>query len=387
MFCSKCGAKAPDNARFCMSCGASLYGAPILQIVKDAEGNEKIEVISGAAGIQETKEEESVPVLHMGPAPDETFVSEAKPKESADQMFQDAEALMKFGDFTLAANGFRKMSAAYPEDWRGWFGELRADISLHLDKNRYDISYTYASADEAELMRKALACHPDVSDYIAFFEGILPEWETKPHMYPLRESGEFAHDICAYAPDFGEPSLDDRNTGAQSMIRASRPESRECLIYAKKGLYYNPDSFMCWFVKQNGLADLIGMLNSPALTRRAEGLRALFRNGYREGKLIGPNYCVDPVLDAEAYRIQEEHRGDFNALIRLLRGFGVSAKYYQMAKQLLVVLPGERDERRFSVHGYSVIGRSVEVVGETAEGRVYCLVFVYPEGKDPSRLL
>ena len=391
MICSKCGAKASEGARFCSACGSSLYGAPILQIVKDAEGNESIEVISGAAGIPETvpeKKEEKVPVLQMSPAPvQEIIVPSAKPKESADKMFADAEALMQFGDFSLASNGFKKMSAAYPEDWRGWFGELRADVMRQLDKSRYDVNYSYASLPEHELMEKALALHQDQQDYVPFFEKILPEWEAKPHMIPLHETVKFGRGMAVYTTGFSEPVLDDRNVGAASAIRDSRPEYRECMVYAKEGVYYNPDSFMCWFVKKDGLGDIIRMIGNEGLSRRADGLLALYIDGYLNGKLVGPNYCACPALDEDAYRIQEEHRGDFNALIRLIRGFGLSAKYYQMAKQLLIQLPGERDERRFTVLGYTVVGRTVEIACENTDGRVYCMSFVYPENSDPARFL
>ncbi len=385
MFCSKCGSKAPDNARFCTVCGASLYGAPILQIVKDAEGNESIEVIAGAQGIPEKKEEQ-VPVLQMS-ALSQISAPAAKPKETADRMYQDAEALMTYGDYALAANGFKKMTAAYPDDWRGWFGELRADILHHLDKNRYDISYTYASAKEHELMEKALGLNPNAADYAGFFETVLPEWESKPHMFPLHKTAEFGHGFCMYSTDFSEPSLDDRNVGAESYIRASRPEYKEFLIFAREGTYYNPDSFMCWFVKKNGIGDMIRMLQIPALTARADGLTALFRDGYQSGKLIGPNYSACPELDEKAFEIQEKHRGDFNGLVRLVRGFGINAKYHQMAKQLILQLPGERDERRFTEHGYTVVGRTVEIACENTDGRMYCLLLVYPEGNDPLRYL
>ena len=381
MFCSKCGAKAPDNARFCTVCGSSLYGAPILQIHKDAEGKETIQVISGASGIMEADErpeKEEKPVV---------FGSAPTIQESADQMFKDAEAMMTFGDYTLAANGFRKMSAAYPEDCRGWFGELRADILHHLGKGRYDPAFTYASAPEPELLSKTLSCNPDVSLYAGFFEEILPEWETKPHMYPLQLVEKYPHGFCDYAPEFSDPALDDRDVGAESLMRAARPQVQWYYVHAREGVYYNPDSFMCWFVKKGGIADMIRMLRIPALDQRAEGLRNLFETGYREGKLVGPNYCCLEELDREAYDFELAHRGDFNSLIRLIRGFGIDAKYYQMAQKLIVRLPGEREERKLTVLALTVIGRTTELVTEEEDGQVRLDTFVYPEGTDPKKFL
>ena len=373
MFCSKCGAAVPENSRFCISCGASLYGAPTLHLVKDAEGNESYEVIGGAGTVAGPGEALEIQAGKTE-APDG--------KVTSDELYRDAEAVMAFRDYSLSMNAFKKLTAAYPEDYRGWFGELRSDILHHLSKRRYDVSFSFASAPEEELLKNALDACGDPELLAPFFREILPEWETKPHLYPLKcaeKSGHFGR----YEPDFSDPEIDDRNIGAESRILSERPYFHSYKLYAREGIWYNPDSFMCWFVKKGGIADLVRMLNIPELTARADAVLTLFREGYLRGNLVGANYCSMPELDQEAFRAEQELAGDFNAWVRLLRAAGISAKYHQRAERLILVLPGARSETELEVVSMTVLGCQLELVAREREGFVSCYAFVFPEGVDP----
>ncbi len=379
MFCSKCGAYAPDNSKYCSSCGASLFGAPILQIVKDAEGNETFQIISGENA------RDMIPEQSAAPAPGISVPGMEKKGPTADELYKDAEAVMKFSDYPLAVNAFKKLSAAYPDDWRGWFGELKAGILHHLSKARYDMNFTHTSLPDIELMKHALSCNSDPSLYAPFFREILPEWETKPHMYPFQAVSAASHGFCEYAPDYAQPSIDDRDVGAESLIRASRPNYHQYHLYAREGVWYNPDSFMCWFVKKGGIGDVIRLLGLADLRARVEGICRLFSDGYLSGSLIGANYCSMPELDQEAYRVQQILREDFNAWVRLLRAAGISCKYHQKAKKLIMLLPGARSEAEFDFIAMTVIGRQLELAAQDSEGYVNCYAFVFPENVDPKK--
>ena len=114
---------------------------------------------------------------------------------SAEELAKNGETFMKAGNIRQAYEAFRELSAKYPDDFRGWWGLVRAvtsDFSLMPSKENY---YTEERETAAEYFDHACK---SAGDSAGNFKEIYEKWDRK---YSLdKKIMEFEAEYGKYKP-------------------------------------------------------------------------------------------------------------------------------------------------------------------------------------------
>lgn len=163
--CPNCGAKLEldENMEkgFCMYCGSQI-------IVQDAVQKYKIE-ISGKVSVEG--------IL------------------SAEDLAKNGETLINIGNFQQAYDTFEELSVKYPDDYRGWWGMVRAvttDFTVMPENENYRTEMRIAVEEYyGYALKTADKEHKSkISDTYAKWDG---EYREKQHIFELEvERGECA---------------------------------------------------------------------------------------------------------------------------------------------------------------------------------------------------
>lgn len=163
--CPNCGAKLEldENMEkgFCMYCGSQI-------IVQDAVQKYKIE-ISGKVSVEG--------IL------------------SAEDLAKNGETLINIGNFQQAYDTFEELSVKYPDDYRGWWGMIRAvtvDFTVMPEKENYRNEMRVAAEEYYGYVLKTVGNErkTEISDTYVKWDG---EYGKKQHIFELEaEYGECA---------------------------------------------------------------------------------------------------------------------------------------------------------------------------------------------------
>ncbi len=269
----------------------------------------------------------------------------------ADKLFDDAEALLSFGDYIRAEQTFRDMTQQFPRDWRGWFGEMRSRFLYSIKEGKYTTTdltdiYEFDMAKDMELLRRALTLNPDKNAYTPFFSEVLDRVENTPNIpLPAQSLGR-----GYYVYTFPEHFLKvDVGTGRRCYDTID--------MVGPQGSYYEPSGLLCWFVIDKGPAQMIQMLNDSDLSQRAQKLVSTFRTMYMTGAAIGNDCSFLPEFYQKA-REQMTQTADPHLLCQLLKSVGIKAKYDRKAGRYSWRAPwGWKNEAHPC--SYAVIGKTL----------------------------
>lgn len=144
--CPNCGAQLEldENMEkgFCMYCGSQI-------LVQDAVQKYKIE-LSGRVSVEG--------IL------------------SAEDLAKNGETFMKIGNIQQAYEAFSELSTKYPDDFRGWWGLVRAvteDFSLMPSETNYHTQERQMAAEFFEYARKTAGNDP------GDFKEVYEKWDKK----------------------------------------------------------------------------------------------------------------------------------------------------------------------------------------------------------------
>ena len=146
MFCTQCGTRNPEGARFCANCGAALFAADeapttTITLPQETEGEVDSEV---AAPVEELREGTAMLVVRRGPNAgsrfllDKDVVTAGRHPES-DIFLDDITVSRRHAEIRRGANGFTvhdvgSLNGTYLNRERVEDGELVAGDELQIGK-------------------------------------------------------------------------------------------------------------------------------------------------------------------------------------------------------------------------------------------------------------
>lgn len=187
-----------------------------------------------------------------------------------ERLCENAETLLRLGEYKRALDVFTDLTKLFPGDWRGWWGIVRLTFITH-ELNIFSYIPTADAAEPRPLKNVCTLC-PDMEIVRGFIREFWQTRGTKARALPLEEINRSL---------YGDSSYDD----ARRPVSPLAPDAK-----------YTFDSFTYYFTMPQTADSWCRLLDDPEITAAFHALREDLVGRLMRGELIPPSRPIAETL-------------------------------------------------------------------------------------------